>query len=303
MIRFLLFVLIVAAAGFGGWIYGSVHPAPRELVERIDRSAIAQRMRGDLQALDWASLKASMSSEDLRVLTGEASRIAVQAGNLIVVERSDDQALADAVASSGGGYALASASATPAPSASASASTPAAPASFETVLALCPRMTVSNAPRADAQGRVASYTPVVNVNGARIAVNPTAGACLSSGMGQRNGRAHKGVDFHSDTGGPIMAGGDGAIVEMKYRDDYGNMVLIDHGNGVYTRYAHLSTFRSGLAVGQRVTAGQVIGLMGNTAGYAIPIHLHYELLLGDYNTPAQSFGLAPRNPFEFPRAT
>jgi len=42
--------------------------------------------------------------------------------------------------------------------------------------------------------------------------------------------------------------------------------------------------------------------MGNTASYAIPIHLHYELLLGDYNNPRQSFGLTPRSPFDFSRA-
>ena len=317
MAKFLMFVLLVGAAAFGGWIYGSMHPAPPALVDRIDRSAVVQRVRGDLQGMDWSALRESMSAEELQAFTGEASRIAVEAGNLIVVERSTDENVAEAAASSGGGYILASApepaaapttSAAPAASsapagASAPAAQGAAAAAFEAVLTVCPRMTVSNAPRADAQGRVASYSPVVNVNGSRIAVNPTTGSCLSSGLGTRNGRAHKGLDFRSENGGPIMAGGDGTIVEMKYRDDYGNMVLIDHGNGVYTRYAHLSTFRSGLAVGQRVTAGQVIGLMGNTASYAIPVHLHYELLLGNYNTAAQSFGLTPRNPLEFPRAT
>ncbi len=68
------------------------------------------------------------------------------------------------------------------------------------------------------------------------------------------------------------------------------MLLIDHGNGVYTRYAHLSAFARDLNVGATVAAGDVIGLMGNTASYAIPIHLHYELLLGDYTNPRGSFG-------------
>jgi murein DD-endopeptidase MepM/ murein hydrolase activator NlpD len=45
--------------------------------------------------------------------------------------------------------------------------------------------------------------------------------------------------------------------------------------------------------------GQQIGLMGNSAAYSIPIHLHYEVLLGDYDTPRQSFGLEPRSPFSF----
>ncbi len=90
---------------------------------------------------------------------------------------------------------------------------------------------------------------------------------------------------------------------MKYRDDYGNMLVIDHGGGVYTRYAHLASFGRGLMSGVTVKAGEQIGLMGNTAGYQIPMHLHYELLLGDYANPKASFGLAPADPFSFPSAS
>ena len=99
-----------------------------------------------------------------------------------------------------------------------------------------------------------------------------------------------------------MAAGDGTIVEIKYREDYGNMIVIDHGGGVYTRYAHLASFGKGLSAGVSVRAGEQIGLMGNTAGYQIPMHLHYELLLGDYNTPKASFGLEPVDPLTFPAA-
>jgi murein DD-endopeptidase MepM/ murein hydrolase activator NlpD len=141
------------------------------------------------------------------------------------------------------------------------------------------------------------------VNGAIIAVDPIRDACLASGFGTRNGRLHKGIDFYNSAGGPILAAGDGTIIEMKYRDDYGNMILIDHGHGVYTRYAHLSSFHSGLAVGAQVHGGDEIGLMGNTAGYPVPLHLHYELLLGDYRNPKGSFGLVPHSPFEYPAAT
>ena len=110
---------------------------------------------------------------------------------------------------------------------------------------------------------------------------------------------HKGVDYYSPSGGAIAAGGDGIIVERVYRDDYANMVLISHGNGVYTRYAHLSSFADGVVEGARVRAGQQLGLMGNTASYQIPIHLHYELLIGDYANPKKSFGLTPHSPFEY----
>ena len=75
------------------------------------------------------------------------------------------------------------------------------------------------------------------------------------------------------------------------------MLLIAHGEGVFTRYAHLSSFAPGVVAGARVASGQQIGLMGNTASYAIPIHLHYEILTGDYDTPSASFGLTPVSPF------
>jgi murein DD-endopeptidase MepM/ murein hydrolase activator NlpD len=163
-------------------------------------------------------------------------------------------------------------------------------------------MTVQNAPAADAQLRVQGYAPVVDVNGVRIATYPSRGACLSSGFGQRNSRLHKGLDYHSETGGPILAAGSGTVLEMKYRDDYGNMIVLDHGGGVYTRYAHLASFGRGLIPGVTVKAGDQIGLMGNTAGYAIPMHLHYELLLGDYSNPKASFGLQPANLLSYPPA-
>jgi murein DD-endopeptidase MepM/ murein hydrolase activator NlpD len=175
-------------------------------------------------------------------------------------------------------------------------------ATFEADLSLCPGMRVSNAPPADENNLVQDYASVVNVNGVALAANPTRGACLSSGVGQRNGRNHNGVDYYARTGGPVLAGADGTVIEKLYRDDYGNMLLIDHGAGVYTRYAHLSSFAPEIGLGARVSAGQQIGLMGNTASYPIPVHLHYEILLGDYANREASFGLAPRSPFAFAAA-
>ena len=176
-----------------------------------------------------------------------------------------------------------------------------APMAFAASLSLCPRMAVSNAPQ-NQDGVVSGFKPVVLVNQARIATFPTTEACLSSGFGPRNDRLHKGLDFHADTGATILAAGDGQIVELKYRDDYGNMIVIDHGGGVFTRYAHLASFGKGLSPGVTVRAGEPIGLMGNSAAYRIPIHLHYELLLGDYTTQKGSFGLSPADPFTYPAA-
>lgn len=172
---------------------------------------------------------------------------------------------------------------------------------FPASLELCPRMDVTNAPD-HRRGVITGYTPIVLVNDRRIATFPSPGACLSSGFGPRNDRLHKGLDFHADTGITILSAGDGEIVELKYRDDYGNMIVIDHGGGVFTRYAHLASFGRGLSPGVTVRAGEPIGLMGNSASYRIPIHLHYELLLGDIQNPKGSFGLEPADPLDFPAA-
>ena len=78
------------------------------------------------------------------------------------------------------------------------------------------------------------------------------------------------------------------------------MTLIDHGGGVYTRYAHRASFVRGPSPGVSVRAGDALGLMGNSGSYQIPIQLHYEVLPGDYRTPKASFGLQPADPMSFP---
>ncbi|NNU17634.1 M23 family metallopeptidase [Parvularcula sp. ZS-1/3] len=165
----------------------------------------------------------------------------------------------------------------------------------EASLSLCPRQKVSNAPSVDGEGNVRGYKTFATVNGVRLLVNPAPGSCLSSNYGNRNGRLHKGMDFQSQPAGPVVAAAGGTVVEAGYRDDYGTFVLIDHGRGVYTRYAHLASATSAAKEGRQVKLGSHLGIMGNTASYRIPVHLHYEVLTGDYNTPKKSFGLTPVN--------
>jgi len=165
--------------------------------------------------------------------------------------------------------------------------------SLDGKLMICP-MEVSNAPAAvDAQ--VVDFNPTLTVNGVQLLSAPIQGACLSSGFGMRHGRMHKGADFFQRPGGLIYVAGDGVIVERVYRRDYGRMVLIDHGAGVYTRYAHLRSYSDGFGVGKKVKSGEVLGRMGRS-GNTRAEHLHYEILTGDYSTPKGSFGLEPRNP-------
>lgn len=284
-IRGLLWGALLVA---GGWILGSVYPAPaamtRPIVERVPN--VAARL--GLDEVNLESLNRLLTREEATRLRHEASALAARAGEAIVVER-DPENVAQQIAS------LPEAPA-------ATANSPATPTAFETSLSLCPSMTVSNAPASDAQRNVRNFATRFTVQGVALATNPTRGACLSSAFGPRGSGRHNGVDYYSRDGGPILAAANGTVIEAKYRDDFGNMLLIDHGGGVYTRYAHLSSFSNGVVEGARVSAGQQIGLMGNTASYAIPIHLHYEVLTGDYDNPRASFGLTPSSPFAYPSA-
>ena len=163
-------------------------------------------------------------------------------------------------------------------------------------IVLCPRMSVSNAPRANADRVVRKAGATVRYKGVELLLMPATKSCLSSGYGNRNGRLHKGVDYYTKENGAALAAGDGVIVEAVSRSDYGNMVVIDHGNGVFTRYAHLARFGSGVREGASVRQGQTLGPIG-TSGATSVKHLHWELLTGDYDTRAGSFGLDPVDPF------
>lgn len=103
---------------------------------------------------------------------------------------------------------------------------------------------------------------------------------ISSGFGMRRhpifgtGRMHTGVDFGAPMGAPIYAATDGVVVSAGWRGGYGLAVVVDHGGGVATLYAHSS--RLNVAPGQRVSRGQVIAATGST-GQSTGPHLHFEV--------------------------
>jgi murein DD-endopeptidase MepM/ murein hydrolase activator NlpD len=107
---------------------------------------------------------------------------------------------------------------------------------------------------------------------------------ISSGFGYRrdpiNGAAamHAGLDFKGRIGAPIHAAAAGRISFVGRKSGYGNVVEVSHGNGLTTRYAHMSKFKA--SVGQRVGAGDVIGAIGNTGRSTGP-HLHFEVRVND----------------------
>ena len=164
---------------------------------------------------------------------------------------------------------------------------------FPETLSLCPRMTVSNAPANNSDRGVLNYEPFVRISGARLAIAPVEHACLSSGFGIRGKKLHKGIDLYNRDAAKIYAAANGRVREKHYRADYGNMLVIEHGDGVFARYAHLESFANDLSVGDQVELGQTIGIMGNTASYQIPRHLHYEVMTGDWGKLTGAFELTP----------
>ncbi len=84
---------------------------------------------------------------------------------------------------------------------------------------------------------------------------------------------HTGLDFRGTTGDPIRATAAGTVVSAGWSGGYGRMVEIDHGNGLATRYGHLSHID--VQVGQKVVVGQTVGRLGSTGRSTGP-HLHYE---------------------------
>lgn len=303
----ILSVVVGVLLAGGGWIIGSIYPAPEEITGRFRQEAITLLAQMDVSPETIDRLRTSLSADEFRRVIDNAAVLAATAGDALLIERDAQSAESVKEMSETADFVPPPqvALVTPAPAAIPKA--PEVQASIPTLPGLagrfeaariCGGMTVQNQPAVDAAGLVAGGNAHVDINGVLLAVRPVETGCLASGFGPRGRSVHKGIDYYSPSGGAILAAADGTVIEKKYRDDYGNMLLIDHGQGVYTRYAHLSSFAPGVAIGSTVKAGQQIGLMGNTAAYRIPVHLHYEVLVGDYGNPKGSFGLTPRSPFD-----
>ena len=119
---------------------------------------------------------------------------------------------------------------------------------------------------------------------------------ISSGFGYRSdpftGAAafHAGLDFRGPIGAPIYAAAKGTVSFAGVREGYGNCLEITHGNGLSTRYAHMSAFRA--QVGQAVAAGDTIGAIGSSGRSTGP-HLHFEVRIGDQPVNPRPFLDAP----------
>jgi murein DD-endopeptidase MepM/ murein hydrolase activator NlpD len=112
--------------------------------------------------------------------------------------------------------------------------------------------------------------------------SPPVSGPVGSGFGIRSdpitGRPalHTGLDFPAETGTPIHAAAGGLVLESKWHPEYGQIVEIDHGNGLSTRYAHCSKVL--VSAGSLVKRGQPVALIGTTGRSTGP-HLHFEVLV------------------------
>lgn len=113
------------------------------------------------------------------------------------------------------------------------------------------------------------------------AIKPTRGGIIS-GFGKRYHpilkyrRQHDGLDFQARTGSKIFATGGGVVKHASRKGTFGRLLIIDHGYGYETYYAHLSSFAKNIRPGMRVKRGQLVAYSGNS-GMSTGPHLHYEL--------------------------
>lgn len=123
-------------------------------------------------------------------------------------------------------------------------------------------------------------------------MRPIDGGWLSSKFGFRKSpfsdkrEFHAGVDIAAHKGTPVMATANGKVIFSGHRGTYGNVVYIDHGFGIMTRYAHLDCCHA--KKGQKVSRGEVIGEVGSTGKSTGP-HLHYEVRLNDIPVNAEKY--------------
>lgn len=142
--------------------------------------------------------------------------------------------------------------------------------------------TESEAVRHSENGQVQDIEKMARSNdklATRPSIWPTGGE-VTSGFGWRNSplgdgkELHAGIDIANNMDTPIVATADGEVVQSGWSGGYGNIVQIDHGNGIATIYGHNS--RVAVNVGQSVRKGQVISYMGSTGKSTGP-HAHYEI--------------------------
>jgi len=141
------------------------------------------------------------------------------------------------------------------------------------------------------------FNQQITIVSCELVVDPTASTgtfiwpadgVITSPFGPRNisigSRYHKGVDIPGPQGSSIYAADGGEVIESRWSDSYGLFIRIRHDNGIVTLYSH--NIENLVSVGERVSQGQVIALMGRT-GIATGVHLHFEVIVDGVNVNPQ----------------
>lgn len=120
----------------------------------------------------------------------------------------------------------------------------------------------------------AHVTDTGNVPSGRPVHHPGVRFSSHYGEARAGGRTHNGLDMVAPRGAPVTATATGTVVFAGQQRGYGNLVILCHGNGYETAYAHLDSIRA--ATGQQVRRGDVVGTVGDTGNATTP-HVHYEV--------------------------
>jgi len=129
--------------------------------------------------------------------------------------------------------------------------------------------------KAEKRALVRRYTPTIWPLKGHVA---SSFGTRQDPFGSSDSETHLGLDIQGMFGAPVHAPADGVVIFAGRKSDYGNLIILDHGNGVTTRLGHLSRIRATL--GRAVTKGEVVGYVGMTGRTTGP-HLHYEVRLND----------------------
>lgn len=131
-------------------------------------------------------------------------------------------------------------------------------------------------------------TTITEINGIKVATKPVSGTITSRyGVSSRiRSSNHTGLDIAASTGTPIKVIAEGTVTNASYTGSYGNLIKVNHGNGVETWYAHTSKMY--VSVGEKVSAGDVIGAVGST-GNSTGAHLHLEIRINGQHVNPQKY--------------
>lgn len=129
-----------------------------------------------------------------------------------------------------------------------------------------------------------TFKPMPGATDDFVLVCPVSNPVIAEGYGSYEN--HKGIDYTGEAGQEVSAAADGTVSGVYWTKEYGNHVIIDHNNGFQTLYAHLDKIN--VDKGNKITAGRLIGTMGNT-GLTTGVNLHFELLKDGVNLNPEDY--------------